>query len=139
MAVGSVSPNNSYIQSAQTGQTSAFKQRRQDFEALAQALNSGDLSGAKSAFSALQQDFKTVVQTQPGQQTPGNGQNSFQAAFQVLGQALSSGDLSAARNAFASLQQAHGHHHRHAQTNGGTSAPATSTGASTLSSISIKT
>ena len=95
MTVGSVSPNNPYVQSAQTGQASAFKQRRQDFEALAQALSSVDLSGAQSAFSALQQDFKKVGQAQSGQQTGASGQDNFQTALQALGQALSSGDLSA--------------------------------------------
>ena len=138
MTVGSVSPNNPYIQNAQMGQASAFKQRRLDFEALAQALGSGDLSGAKSAFSALQQDVKNVGQAQSGQQTGASGQDQFQTALQALGQALSSGDLAAAQNAFASLQQAHGHHHRHAQTNGGTSAPAGAASASTLSTISLK-
>ena len=138
MTVGSVSPNNPYAQSAQTGQASAFKQRRQDFEALAQALSSGNLSGAQSAFSALQQDSKNVGQAQSGQQTGAGGQDRFQTALQALGQALSSGDLAAAQKAFASLQQAHGHHHRHAQTDGGTGAPAATTGVSTLSTVSIK-
>ena len=138
MAVGSVSPNNPYVQNAQMGQASAFKQRRQDFEALAQALGSGDLSGAQSAFAALQQDLKNVGQSQSGQQAGASGQDKFQTALQALSQALSSGDLSAAQSAFASLQQARGHHHRHAHTDGGTSAPAATTGASISPTISVK-
>ena len=138
MTIGSVSANSPSLQSAQSGQTSAFKQRRQDFEALAQALSSGDLSGAKSAFSALQQDFKNARVTQPGPQAQVNGQDKFQAALKALSQALGSGDLAAAQNAFAVLQQAQGHHHRHGQPDGGGSTAAAVTSASASSTISVK-
>ncbi|HVO89159.1 MAG TPA: hypothetical protein VMV45_11500, partial [Casimicrobiaceae bacterium] len=37
-------------------QTGAGNSARQDFKTLAQALQSGDLSGAQQAFAALQQD-----------------------------------------------------------------------------------
>ena len=108
MAVNSISVTNASVQSTQPGQASAIKQRRQDFEALTQALNSGDLSGAKSAFAAIQQDFKTVTQAQEGQQIGSNTQNKFQNAFQALGQALNSSDLKAAQTAFAERPHARG-------------------------------
>ena len=138
MTIGPVSANTSSLQSAQTGQTNAFKQRRRDVEALGQALSSGNLSGAKRAFSALQQDFKNPRVTQPGPQAQVNGQDKFQAALKALAQALGTGDLAAAQNAFAVLQQAHGYHHRHGQPDGETSTAAAVTNASPSATISVK-
>lgn len=120
--------------------------RKNDFQALASALNSGDLSGAQNAFAALQKDLP------PGQQAGATGgqndnskNNPVATDFQNLSQALSSGDLSSAQSAFAKLQQDmqamqgghRGHHHHHG---GGAIAPQpqpqpdnTSTGASSSS------
>lgn len=63
---------------------------------LAQSLQSGDLTGARSAYATL---ARTV---------PQGGGGQIQKSFQALGQALQSGDLSAAKSAFASLAQAAG-------------------------------
>ena len=141
MAVNSISVTNASVQSTQTGQASAIKQRREDFAALTQALSSGDLSGAKSAFASIEQNFKTVTQAQEGQQIGANGQNKFQTAFQALGQALNSGDLKAAQNAFANLQQARGHHEQQQPaSNSAANAPAASNtiDPTSKSSISVK-
>jgi len=102
-----------------------FQQQRQDFNQLAQALQSGDLEGAQKAFANLQS------------LQPSNGPNSNSSAnpiqndFAALGQALSSGNLSQAQSDFSQLQSdlksgfqnlpgtqaaggAHrGHHHHH--------------------------
>ena len=95
----------------------AFKQRGQDFKALGNALQSGDLAGAQQAFAALQKDTQTIqsAQSQPsGQNSPGSQD------FKTLESALNAGDLSGAQKAFATVQQdlqtarkshgGHGHH-----------------------------
>lgn len=129
----SVSPtsaaNVSLLQTTQSSQQSIFAQRRQDFQNLAQALSSGDLAGAQSAFSALQQTFQSSNQNSSGQQTG----SSIVNAFQALGQALSSNNLAAAQTAFATLQQdlqqaqGHRHHHQGAAGQVDTSAAGTAT------------
>jgi hypothetical protein len=150
---GIPSPSNSYFTSPTNGGNSF----RADFSQLADALNSGDLSGAQSAFSALQQ-------LQPGRfgaasssgTTGTNGQNATGASNPIstdiatLSKALQSGDLSAAQTAFQKLQQdmsaAHqGHHHHHhkraggvdSTSNSGTSAPLSTTQGPTPIDVSI--
>lgn len=101
---------------------SPFQQRRQDFQQLQQALANGDLSGAQSAFSALQQLFQaagagaataTGTGTSPAAvaatATSGSSTGSATASplasdWTALGQALSSGNLQGAQSAFAQLQ-----------------------------------
>lgn len=73
-----------------------FRQVRQDFRQLASSLQSGDLSGAQSAFSNIQQ----LLQGNQGSSTSSTPQNDFAA----LGQALQSGSLSQAQSAFSQLQ-----------------------------------
>jgi len=75
---------------------------RQEFSQLTDAINSGDLTSAQSAYSALAQS--------PAAQ--GNG--PFAQALQQIGQDLQSGDIGGAQKALAALQQkVHGHHHHH--------------------------
>ncbi len=96
-------------------QPSRFKQVRQDFNDLANALQSGDLTGAQQAFTALQKDSPMIAQTL------NNGNDPFSSALGNLATALKSGDLTGAQQAFAALQQVaqsvrhgHGHHHLNA-------------------------
>ena len=127
MSVSAVSSNSSL---SQTDSSSVLNQLKQDFKQLANALQSGNLTGAQKAFKALQQ---LVQGSQSGSQSSGGqpattGNNPLQNDFAALGQALSSGNLSAAQSAFSQLQtdmQAaapnsssgavqsthHGHHH----------------------------
>lgn len=78
-----------------------YQQRRQSFEALAQALQSNDLTAAQQAYASL-------VQNTPGGTIPPN------SPLAQIGQALQSNDLTAAQNAFATLQAGrHKHHHHH--------------------------
>ncbi|HEU5406807.1 MAG TPA: hypothetical protein VFU48_03510 [Nitrospira sp.] len=78
-----------------------YQQRRQSFEALAQALQSNDLNAAQQAYASL-------VQNTPGGAIPPN------SPLAQIGQALQSNDLPAAQNAFATLQAGrHKHHHHH--------------------------
>jgi hypothetical protein len=87
-----------------------YRQTRTDFQSLSQALQSGNLSAAQSAYAALQQD------QQNGPQPPAG--SPLANDFNALGQALQSGDLTGAQQAFASLKsdfqslrQASGGHH----------------------------
>jgi len=128
VSVSAVSSNSSL---SQTDSSSVLNQLKQDFKQLANALQSGNLTGAQKAFKALQQ---LVQGSQSGSQSSGGqpattGNNPLQNDFAALGQALSSGNLSAAQSAFSQLQtdmQAadangasgaksahHGHHHHH--------------------------
>lgn len=108
---------------AATGlQPSQFKQIKQDFNDLATALQSGDLSGAQQAFASLQQDSPQLARGL------NNATDPMGKALGNLASALKSGDLSGAQKAFAALQQVaqgvrHGHHHRAdaADLSGGTS------------------
>ena len=95
-----------------------FAQRKQAFDALEKALQSGDLAGAQKAYASLQQMQPSGTQNQAGQQ--GNP-NSLKSDFDALGQALQSGDVKSAQDAFSKLQQdiqktPHGHHHHHQHT-----------------------
>jgi ribosomal protein S20 len=138
--------------------SSAFKQRRQDFDALASALKSGDLSGAQKAFSALQQDMQAIAQTRRGQasnsssvtqtsQSSQSGTTSLKDLMNQLKQALSSGNLQGAQKAFAAIQQnmqanqSQGHHHHHgggSQPSASSTVNATTSGTTPTTGISIK-
>ena len=82
-----------------------MKQFRTDFGDLNSALQSGNLSAAQTAFSALQQD------------APSSKNPQIKADMDALGKALNSGDLNAATTAFSKLEQdkqalkMSGHHH----------------------------
>jgi|SRR5208337_882366 len=118
MSVSAVSLTDS---SYQTNLQTAFTQVQNDFKQLGQALQSGDLAGAQSAFATLQQDMQSIGQSQSGQQ---------QSNLSALANALQSGDLEAAQKAFAALQPKHHHHHSgRAQSAGGDSS-----GSSTINS-----
>jgi hypothetical protein len=127
MNVSSVTSANSLYQPPyQTG----FGQGPQDFESLANALQSGSLTGAQSAFSSLQKDLPGLSQLlQTGSSSsPSPAQNNpIATALQSLQSALQSGDLSGAQQAFANLQQglqgagaAHRRHHHHNHNTSGT-------------------
>ena len=85
--------------------------RRQKLDALENALQSGDLQSAQSAFAALQ------AQSAPQSASIGaggaNARNQFATDLQAVGQALKAGDLTGAQQAFAVMRQHrhHGHHH----------------------------
>jgi|SRR5215467_16089692 hypothetical protein len=127
MSISSITPNTALPQTWQN----VFQQRRQDFGQLAQALQSGDLSGAQQAFSDLQ---SLQSSNQPGTNTNSNSSgNPIANDWAALGQALSSGNLSQAQSDFAQLQTDiksafqnqsgaqganrahHGHHHHHSE------------------------
>jgi hypothetical protein len=111
MSVSSITSNSNLNQSDWQNN---FQQLRKEFEALAGALQSGDLTGAQNAFADLQ---KLQPSSSPANSAQTNGQGGGQLAadFKALGDALQKGDMDSARTAFAKLQQDAQsiHHHRH--------------------------
>lgn len=121
---GSTSPGSTSTASTTTG--TAGNSPAQAFSAVGQALQSGNLSAAQTAFATLQQDLSLAGGTQlhahhhhrsgaasegdgqPGQSAPAvmTGQaNSIAQAFSSLLQDIQSGNLSAAQTAYATMQQ----------------------------------
>jgi hypothetical protein len=101
MSVSSTGSSNS----SQNVISNNWQQRRQSFDALSQALQSGDLAGAQQAFSSLSSTFPAGITNDPN------------SPLAKLGQALKSGNLSAAQSAFAEMRGHkghHAHHHHHA-------------------------
>jgi hypothetical protein len=81
-----------------------FAQMRQDFNQLASTLQSGDLSGAQTAYSKLAQ----LVQGGSNNPTPGTTSTAASTIvndFATLGQALQSGDVGQAQSVFAQLEK----------------------------------
>ena len=122
MTVSSVSSATSLYQPENQA---LFQQQAQDFNTLASALQSGNLSTAQSAFTSWQQDLTSIAppNQQSTQQSQPFGSNSqANSDFQSLSSALQSGDISSAQQAFANLKQdlqssgsvrgRHHHHHR---------------------------
>ena len=81
-----------------------------DFNTLAQALQSGELSQAQQAYAGVQQDVQQAGghhhhhHHQESSQSSGQG-SAISQDFSTLGQDLQSGDISAAQKAFATLQK----------------------------------
>ena len=96
---------------------------RQAFNQLVSSLDSGNLSDAQQAYSALSE-------LQSGSQSS-NSNTPFAKALNQIGQALQNGDLSGAQQALASLQQAQAGHHHHGQHANGANASTASQSAST--------
>jgi hypothetical protein len=122
-------PSTGSSNSSQNVISTNWQQRRQSFDALSQALQSGDLGAAQQAFSSLSSTFPPGITNDPN------------SPLAKLGQALKSGDLSAAQSAFAEIRghkghRAHHHHHHAAasqstdpgQTNSATSNPGSTEG-----------
>lgn len=96
MSTTAVSSNSLYQQLQ-----SFYQQRQSDLQQLGQALQSGDLNGAQTAFNALQ----TLGQSGPFANADPFHNNQREQDFAAIGQALQSGDLAGAQQAFASLEQ----------------------------------
>ena len=131
--MSSISGISSNLSQYQVNGQNSFKQWQQDFDDLGSALQSGDLSKAQTAYSALVQNTPSNSQAQNSQQS---GTSSIGADFTALGQALQSGNVSDAQTAYAKVQQdlqsAHGHHHHH---RGGQASGAQSTSADAIAAL----
>lgn len=120
MAILAISPAS--VSPAQSFNPSAI---RQAFSQLADALQSGDLTAAQSAYSTHSQS--------PAAQ--GNG--PFAQALQQIGQDLQSGDIAGAQKALAALQQqVQGHHHHHHHGGGQPAQAASNNGAQSSNTTS---
>jgi hypothetical protein len=92
----------------------ASNQQQSTFQTLSNALSSGNLSAAQTAFASIQQSN----QNQSGQQS-NQSNSSVNNDIQSLANALNSGNVGSAQQAFAQLQkdmqtqQVSGHHHHH--------------------------
>ena len=107
MSVSAISLSNQLNQTHSLQNTN--QQQRTEFQQLTQALQSGNLSNAQQAFSALTNSAKK------------SGLQSLQLTQDLskLGSALGSGNLTSARQAYSSIQQnlqnfnpMAAHHHR---------------------------
>ena|SRR5271168_1733196 len=83
---------------------SPMAKRREDFDTLQSALQSGNISGAQSAFAAFLQDVQKTAQTAGSASLFGPGTQASKD-LQALGSALQSANLAGAQKAFATLQQ----------------------------------
>ena len=158
MSISSISSNSDYYQSsAINGSSSLRQQGQQDFKSLMDSLQSGDLSGAQSAFASLLQllpNLSSAVNSQTqssatsSQASSSNGTNSITNDLSALGQALQSSDLTGAQNDFSKLMQdmqaikaiggGHHHHHHKASASSQDATSASATG-STIGTNSIAT
>jgi hypothetical protein len=84
-----------------------FQARNADLQKLGQALQSGDLAGAKQEISAIQ----TLGQSGPFANSAPFKISQREQAFEAIGQALQSGDLAGAQKAFAQLKSTFHHAH----------------------------
>jgi len=109
----SVSAPDATTQAGQSGtQQNTFGQ---DFQKLAEALQSGNLSAAQQAFTTLSQDISTQTQSVQASSQASNGNSPFATALSQIGSDLQSGNLTGAQQTLSSLEQAgpQAHHHHH--------------------------
>ena len=137
---GVCASTNSYQSTLQSN----FKQRQQDFQSLADALQAGNLPGAQQAFAALQQDRSSSPRVAGVTGTSQAGQsNPIRQDIQALQSALQSNDVAGAQQALTTFQQdlqqagqgqGH-HHHRHHHCGGSSGATPQQTIADFVSSL----
>jgi hypothetical protein len=128
MTISGVSSCSSYDPAMQQ-MSSRFAQARQAFDDLGNALQSGDLSDAQSAFAALTQIGADGSQGANASR-PADPNNPIANDLSAVGQALQSGDLKAAQSAFQKVQRdlqvshrGRHHHHRREEVAQNTPAP----------------
>ena len=88
--------------------TSGQNPIRSDISALSQALSSGNLSAAQSAYAQLQKDLPQPPSGSSGSNgdsSQTSGRNGFSSIISSLSSALSSSNLSGAQSAFKELEQ----------------------------------
>jgi soluble cytochrome b562 len=153
MTISSVSGSSAYY-TPTTASSSQKQNTVQALQQLAQALQSGNLQGAQSAFSTLQGTLpaslggtasaasgSSTAAATAVSRTSGSSTNPLATDMQTLSQALQSGNLSAAQSAFAKLEQdasstaqTSGYHHHHHHGSGTSSSSSSTTSASNSAS-----
>jgi outer membrane protein assembly factor BamD (BamD/ComL family) len=99
--------------------TSTWQQRKQDFQNLSQALQSGNLDQAKSAYAQLVKDSPASATKDP------NG------PLAQIGKSLQSGDIAGAQKTMSGMKSHHGgRHHSSTTTSASTTTPASNPTAS---------
>jgi DNA-binding FadR family transcriptional regulator len=138
--MSSIDPVSSLGSAYQSSSTNTNQQVKSDFKSLFDALKSGDMTAAQTAFASLQKDApnlfpSTTSQTSSATQT---------TPLSDLAAALNKGDLTAAQTAMTALQKGHhGHHHHRASSTNTDSATAaaanaTSTDGTTGTVLNVK-
>lgn len=87
---------------APTSSTAAWQTRKQDFQNLSDALQSGNLDKAKSAYAQLVKDSPTKATQDPN------------SPLSQIGAALQNGDVAGAQKAMTAMKSHHGGHARNA-------------------------
>ena len=135
-SISGLSNLSSNLATSQTSASSTKGAFRADYQALGQALQNGDLSGAQTAYNNLEQLIPSRAQS-----------HTLPTALSAVGQALQAGNLSGAQQAFAALQQlvqqANTEHHDHhigvsggaPSVGGGSGVPAPNGGGSGIGSV----
>ena len=103
----------------QAGPSGLFKQARQDFKAIENAVQSGDLASAKQAVAAFQQDQQNIQNARGVAGGPGQGSqpdSQFKNIVSSLLTSIQSGDLTSAQQSLSAVQAnmkafGAGHHH----------------------------
>ncbi|MGO9136154.1 MAG: hypothetical protein ACLP9S_17855 [Syntrophales bacterium] len=128
MSIPSISSSSDYYKGYSINGSDSLRQRgQQALKSIVNALQSGNLSGAQSAFASLLSLFpnssssansKTQSAATLSASSSSNGTKSIISDLSALGQALQSGDLTGAQNNFSKLTQdmqsiGVGHHHHH--------------------------
>lgn len=98
MSSFSISASSGSMPQINQSQMAKMAQMKSQFDQLGQALDSGDLTAAKQAYSAIQQNA-------PQGQSDQGPMAQMKSKIDQLGQALDSGDLATAKTAFSSIQQ----------------------------------
>lgn len=91
--------------------TSAWQQRKQDFQALSQAMQSGNLDQAKAAYAQLVKD------------SPAGATQDPNSPLAQIGKALQTGDIAGAQKAMEGMKSHHGGHHRSTATAASSATP----------------
>jgi hypothetical protein len=120
-----------------------------DLRQLIQAIKSGDLTAAQSAYDSLDSQLQQSS-TATGSSGGDGGSDPFKQFLQQVGAALANNDIQGAQQALSGLQQTKGaHHHRHhgggdandqatsSSTTSGNSASSASAGVSSATGVNV--
>ena len=109
-------PSTNTSASQATSSTSAWQTRKQDFQNLSKALQSGNLDDAKKAYTQLVKD------------SPAGATQDPNSPLSQIGTALQNGDVAGAQKAMGAMKGHHGGHgHRSASTSTATTTTSSST------------
>jgi len=139
MSIDSIGASTAAYTTAATSNNMPGGQLGKDFQSLAKALSSGDLSSAKTAFASIQTDIQNGPGGSASSSTSASGSSSSSNPMQALADALKNGNLQDAQQAFAALQQSgKGHHHHHHKGSGAGSTDSSTDGSGSSAANGIQ-